>query len=90
MRLVEGGGGLFGGRGRRPGGGGDGGGDGVMFKLSSSVGIVAGLSRDMEMFSGRPPGIAMRYEFSCRDRILYGPMKGALSDGLMPPLRTRT
>ena len=64
VRLVEGGGGLVGGRGRRPGRGGDGGGLGVISRFSSSVGMTAGRSREIEMFSGRPPGIAIRYEFS--------------------------
>ena len=64
VRLVGAGGGFLGGRGLLPGRGGEGGGDGVRSRSSSSVGMTAGFSREIEIFSGRPPGIAIRYEFS--------------------------
>ena len=73
MRLVGAGGGFLGGRGLLPGRGGDGGAGGVRLSSSSSVGMTAGFRREIEIFSGLPPGIAMRNEFSCRDMILCGP-----------------
>lgn len=73
MRLVDAGGGFLGGRGLLPGRGGDGGGDGVSSRSFSSVGITAGFKRDIEIFSGLPPGIAIRYEFSSLEIILCGP-----------------
>ena len=60
VRRVDVGGGFLGGRGLRPGRGGDGGGGGVRSRFSSSVGIMAAFRREIEMFSGLPPGIAMR------------------------------
>ena len=60
MRREDAGGGFLGGLGLLPGRGGDGGGEGVRSRLSSSVGITAGFNREIEMFSGLPPGIAMR------------------------------
>ena len=81
---------MFGRRGRRPGRGGDGGGDGVISRSSSSVGIIAGLNREIETFSGLPPGIAIRNEFSCLEMTRNGPEYGALNEGWMPPFRTIT
>ena len=60
VRRADVGGGLVGRRGRRPGRGGEGGGDGVRLRLSSSVGIVAAFSREIDTFSGLPPGMAIR------------------------------
>ena len=39
-------------------------------RSSSSVGMTAGFNREIEIFSGLPPGIAMRYELSYLDIIL--------------------
>ena len=69
--LVEGGGGLLGGRGRRPGLGGVGGeGGGVWF---SSLGMTAGRSRAMEIFSVEPPGIAILNECGRLSTMRNGP-----------------
>ena len=70
VRLDVAGGGFLGGRGLLPGRGGDGGGDGVSSRSFSSVGMIAGFSREIEMFSGLPPGIAIRYELSSLEIIL--------------------
>ena len=86
----EGGGGLAGARGRRPGGLGEGGVGGVSSKSSSSEGRIAGRKREIEMFSELPPGIATLKELSSRDMTRYGPMKGDVNDGWVPPRRTIT
>ena len=85
--LVWGGGGLFGGRGRGPGLGGVGGDGGGDWSLSS-LGIMAGRRRAMDIFSVEPPGMAILNECGCLSTMRNGPTYGVAIEGCMPPLCT--
>lgn len=70
LRSVVGGRGFVGGPEPGPGGGGAGGEAGGCSWSSSSVGIVAGFNRSIEILSEAPPGNAILKELSRLSRIL--------------------